>query len=116
MPFWRRVLPKDRRLITPNLQRAIADFLIVTQELFPAATEEFQYWLTPAVDWKDLVQRIGWKGFCRQDPKAAKALLNLITPDSRRSSEDYQQALQNIETAAAENIQAAKQCLRIRQQ
>lgn len=116
MPFWRRVLPKDRRLITPDLQRAIADFLIVTQELFPAATEEFQYWLTPAVDWKDLVQRIGWKGFCWQDPKAAKALLNLITPDSRRSSEDYQQALQNIETAAAENIQAAKQCLRIRQQ
>lgn len=101
-PFWKRVWPKNRGLITERIADSLAQLAVAAGKQFPVALNAVFDWLMPLDFTYSLMQKLVKSGLCSLYPADSLRLLGAVTGEHHLFPEDVRKCLQDIEQSAPE--------------
>lgn len=113
-PFWQRIWPKSRELVTRRISTSLARMAIAAGNEFPAALAAVEAWLSP-LDHPDYgTHRLYESGLCNRFPNETLRLLSIIMNDESWVPSKLGECLDQI-IEAAPALANAPECLRLRE-
>lgn len=103
-PFWKRIWPKYRNLVTPRIAEALARLVIAAREEFPAALAEVMDWLQPIVHPDHIVNLLDESDLCSRYPVEALRFLDSIISDQQWVPRKLGQCLDKIGQAESKLV------------
>lgn len=95
-PFWQKVWPKSRQLVTPRMTESLARLCIAAGSEFPAALTAVLDWLHPIEHPYYVIRRLRESGLCGRFPTHALRLLAAIFSDQPWGAPELGQCLDLI--------------------
>jgi hypothetical protein len=99
-PYLRKIWPKSRDLITPEISKNLAHLCVTAGEMFPDAWKELQHWIEPVECTDYAVHSMNKTKICEQYPKESLAFLNAVVGEKGTwYINELQQCLDDIRQA-----------------
>lgn len=107
-PFWHKVWPKSRDLVTPRISESLTQLVIAARGEFPAALAAVSNWLQPIEESCYVVDKLFKSGLCKRFPVDALRLLNAVIADQPLwAFQKLEQCLDEIAQAAPDIVREA---------
>lgn len=95
-PFWQKIWPKSRQMISPSISEKLARLAIAARGAFPEALATVRNYLQPIEHPNYTIHRLNESGLCSQFPREAITLLDAIIDDQRWAPREIGDCLKAI--------------------
>jgi hypothetical protein len=95
-PFWARIWPKSSQLASNSIAESVARICIAARGRFPVALSTVHDWLQPIQHFGLVVHLLNESGLCKQFPKEALNLLDIIIDDQPWPPQELEECLTTI--------------------
>lgn len=113
-PFWRKIWPKSRDLVTSRLAESLARLAIAAGDMFPEAVASVRDWLQPVEHPYYVIHLLHESGLCVRFPMDALLLLDAVVAGQEWVHSEVGQCLDAV-TQAAPNLALDARYLRLQE-